>query len=99
MEQLQFNLQISSREIDFPRFCMEEIYVQIPNFVDRETNIHQKCSTVFRGNKIFPSSFFPYFHRYRDDKFVDKATTVENELKKIKNLWKGTFLSMVLDLQ
>ena len=74
MEQLPFNMQISSIEISFPRFFMEETSVQIPEFVDREANVRQKCSSVLCGNKIFPSSFWPYFRRYRDDNFVDRVT-------------------------
>ena len=74
MEKLPFNLHISSIEIGFPWFCVEEISVQIPEFVDRETNVHRKCSMVLRGNKFFPSIFWPYFYRYRDDNFVDRAT-------------------------
>ena len=73
MEKLPFNLQISSIEIGFPWFCVEEISVQIPEFVDRETNVHQNCSIVFRGTKILPSSFGPYFPHYRDDNCVDRA--------------------------
>ena len=63
METLLFNLQISSKVIGFPQFFMVEIYVQIPEFVDRETNVRRKCSMVLHGNKIFPSSFWPYFCR------------------------------------
>ena len=66
--------QISSIEIGFLRFCVEEISVQIPEFVDRETIVRRKCFIVLRGNKNFPSSFWPYFHRYRDDTFVDRET-------------------------
>ena len=73
MEKLPFNLQISSIEIGFPWFCVEEISVQIPEFVDRETNIRRNRSTVFRGTKILPGSFWPNFCRYRDDHFVDRA--------------------------
>ena len=73
MEKLPFNLQISLIEIGFPWFCMEEISVQILEFVDRETNVRQKCSMVFCGNKNFPRSFSPYFRHYRDDSFVDRA--------------------------
>ena len=74
MEKLPFNLQISSIEIGFPWFCVEEISVQIPEFVGRETNIHQKCSMVLRGNKIFPSIFWPFVRHYRDEFFVDRVT-------------------------
>ena len=42
--------QILSIEIGFPWFCMEEISVQIPEFVDRETNIRRNLSTVLPGN-------------------------------------------------
>ena len=73
MEQLSFNLQISSIEIGFPRFYVEEISVQIPEFVDRETIVRQKCSMVLCGNKILPSSFWPYFRRYRDESVVNRA--------------------------
>ena len=74
MEQLPSSLQISSKVFGFPRFCVEEISVQIPEFVDRETNVRQNYSTILRGNKILPSSFWSYFRRYRDDNFVDRAT-------------------------
>ena len=57
----------------FPRFCMEEIFVQILEFVDRETNVCRNRSMVLRGTKILPGSFWPYFRRYRDDNFVDRA--------------------------
>ena len=50
-------LLMSSIEIGFPRFCMEEISVQILEFVDRDANVRQNCSTVLRGTKNFPSSF------------------------------------------
>ena len=53
---------------------MEEIFVQIPKLVDRETNVRGNCSMVLRGNKILLGSFWPYFRRYRDDNFVDRAT-------------------------
>ena len=53
---------------------MEVIFVQIPEFIDRETNVHRKCSTVLRGNKILASNFLPYFSRSKDEKFVDRAT-------------------------
>ena len=66
--------QISSIDIGVPWFCMEEIYVQIIEFVDRETNVRRKCSMVLRGSKILSSSFWTYFHRYRDKCFVDRAT-------------------------
>ena len=74
MEKFLFNLQISLKEVGFPWFCMEEIFVQIPEFVDRETIVRRKCSMVLRGNKIFPSSFWPYLCRYRDDTFVNRET-------------------------
>ena len=73
MEKLPFNLQILLIEIGFPWFCVEEISVQIPEFVDRETNVRRTCSMVLRGNKILPSIFWPYFCRYRDENFVDRA--------------------------
>ena len=74
MEKLPFNLHISLIEIGFPWFCMEEISVQILEFVYRETNVRRKCSMILHGNKKFPSSFWPYFRHYRDANFVDKAT-------------------------
>ena len=55
---------------------MKEISIQIPEFVDRDTNVRRTCSTVLRGNKKFPSSFLPYSRRYRDDNFVDRVTNV-----------------------
>ena len=73
MEQLPFNLHISSIEIGFPQFCVEEIFVQIVEFIDRESNVRRNCSMILRGNKIFPSNFWPYVFRYRDDNFVDRA--------------------------
>ena len=42
--------QISSIDIGVPWFCVEEIYVQILEFVDRETNVRRKCSMVLRGS-------------------------------------------------
>ena len=42
--------QIPSIDIGVPWFCVEEIYVQILEFVDRETNVRRNCSTVLRGN-------------------------------------------------
>jgi len=74
VEQLPFNLQISSIEIGFLQFCVEEIFAQILEFVDRETIVCRNCSMVWRGNKIFPSSFWSYFRRYRDECFVDRVT-------------------------
>ena len=66
---------------------MEEISVQIPEFVDREKNIRRKCSTILRGNKILPSSFWPYFRRYREDNFVDRVMNARKKfLFKFQNL-------------
>ena len=90
MEKLLFNLHISSIEIGFPQFCMGEISVQIPEFVDRETNVHRKCSTFLHGSTIFHSIFWPYFRRYRDDKFVDRSMNVWKKfLFKFQNSWIG----------
>ena len=55
---------------------MEEISIQIPEFVDRETKVHRKCSMGLHGNKILPNSFWPYVRRYRDDNIVDRVMNV-----------------------
>ena len=65
--------QISSIEIGFPHFYIEEISFQILEFIDRETNVRRNYSMVLRGTKTFPSSFWPYFCRYRDESVVDRA--------------------------
>ena len=57
---------------------MEEISIQIPEFVDRETNVRRNYSMVLHGNKKFPSSFWPYFRHYRDNKFVDRVMNAWN---------------------
>ena len=41
---------------------------------------------IFRGNKIFPSSFLPYLLHYSDDTFFNIAMKGRNELK---NQFKG----------
>ena len=71
---LLFNLHILSIEIGFPWFCVEEISVQIPELVDRETIVRRNSSMVLHGNKIFPGSFWPYLRHYRDDTFFDRDT-------------------------
>ena len=62
----------------FSTVFVEEISVQILEFIDRGAIVRQYgchvSSIVLRGNKIFPSSFWPSFRRYRDDCFVDRAT-------------------------
>ena len=82
MEKLPFDLHISSKVIGFPQFCVEKISVQIPEFVNRETNVRRKCSTVLLGNEKLSSNFWPYFRRSRGDKFVNRAS----------NMWKKFLL-------
>ena len=58
MEKLPFNLQISLIEIGFPWFYVEEISVQIPEFVNRELNVHRNYwNKTCVEPKVFPVVF------------------------------------------
>ena len=81
MEKLSFNLHISSIEIGFPWFCVEEISFQIPKFVDRETNVRRKCSTVLRGKK----KLAVFCHIF----VVIGTTTLSIERRNLENKFQG----------
>ena len=82
MEKLPFNLQILSIEIGFPWFCMEEISVQILEFVDRETNIHQIVPRFCMETKFFLAVFGHIFVVIGMIVLSIECQNVENELKK-----------------